>query len=106
MIRFIAQKADGTALYFIGLEHENLDRMKAGNPVFIDAGYDLAAHPEDIALRDVDIVIFTGANSYEMVEELRKEGLDVLAAAERVAEDKRSPFEPPEDLGKPGKRPS
>lgn len=62
MIKFTTTKGSEKKLIGLGLSHANLDRLRAGHPIFVDG--------DSMNIEDFDILIFTGSTEEAMVKEL------------------------------------
>lgn len=66
MIRAVTTKADGTKLLILGLEEENVRRLRAGKPVFVE-GAPLGVQ--------ADVILLYGKTSRDIIRELKKAGV-------------------------------
>ena len=62
MIKFCCKGRSGETLIGLGLSHENLERLKKGQPISVEG--------KDIGLDGQNILIFSGSNEEAMAAEL------------------------------------
>ena len=72
MIKFAAQGKDGTTLVGFGLSEQNVEKLKAGQPIHVEGS--------QVGLEKVQVLIFYGKTEKEMYDNLKSEGIDIKNA--------------------------
>jgi hypothetical protein len=79
MIRYRIERQGRSALVFLGLSDANITRLRAGQPIRIDAS-------DPATQLEVELVIYHGATEVDLTRELEENGLLPEGAAARTAQ--------------------
>ncbi len=69
MIRAVATKKDGTKLLVLGLDDENVRRLKAGQPIRVQG--------DQLGLPGIEVVLMHGPTAQDIVEKFRAAGIEM-----------------------------